>query len=428
LLEGLSPGIKEPIVDLYGKPELLFFGPDEGTADLMNWSALHARARGAPWWKSFTTGKSASLLGGVPHDTYGMTSLSVRQFVLGIYKHLGLREKDITKVQTGGPDGDLGSNEILLTSDRTIAVIDGSGVVHDPAGIDRNELVRLAKARKMVSHFDRACLGKEGYVILIEDQDVKLPSGEVVADGTEFRNTAHFRYKADLFVPCGGRPEAINLSNVAQMLDHESKPRYKYIVEGANLFITQQARLFLEKRKCIVFKDSSANKGGVSCSSLDVLAGLSLTDEEHTNLMTFPNQPVAPAFYQSYVKDIQDKICQNASLEFSCIWKEHARLGGAKSRAILSDELSTKINELQTELESSDLFDDLSTRGAVLSQAIPQTLLAQVNLDTLMERLPVPYQRALFSSWLASHFIYTYGIDATAVNFLHFCKSLTVSS
>lgn len=91
---------------------------------------MHARARGADtWWKSFTTGKSAKLLGGVPHDVYGMTSLSVRQYVLGIYKQLGLREKDITKVQTGGPgmssvaytwymavaygrfvDGDLGSS------------------------------------------------------------------------------------------------------------------------------------------------------------------------------------------------------------------------------------------------------------------------------------------------------------------------------
>lgn len=27
----------------------------------------------------------------------------MRQFVLGIYKQLGLRERDITKVQTGGP-------------------------------------------------------------------------------------------------------------------------------------------------------------------------------------------------------------------------------------------------------------------------------------------------------------------------------------
>lgn len=65
---------------------------------------VHARDRGAEtWWKSFTTGKSAEKLGGVPHDAYGMTSLSVRQYVIGIYKQLGLQEKNITKVQTGGP-------------------------------------------------------------------------------------------------------------------------------------------------------------------------------------------------------------------------------------------------------------------------------------------------------------------------------------
>jgi hypothetical protein len=28
LIPGKTPGIKEKLVDLYGKPELLFFGPD----------------------------------------------------------------------------------------------------------------------------------------------------------------------------------------------------------------------------------------------------------------------------------------------------------------------------------------------------------------------------------------------------------------
>ena len=71
---------------------------------MMDWAALHARSRGAEtWWKSFTTGKTAKTLGGIPHDTYGMTSLSIRQYVLGIYKQLGLKEAEITKVQTGGP-------------------------------------------------------------------------------------------------------------------------------------------------------------------------------------------------------------------------------------------------------------------------------------------------------------------------------------
>ncbi|KIK99830.1 hypothetical protein PAXRUDRAFT_822277 [Paxillus rubicundulus Ve08.2h10] len=424
LIPGQTPGIKERLVDLYGKPELLFFGPDEGTADMMDWAALHARDRGAEkWWKSFTTGKSAELLGGVPHDTYGMTSLSIRQYVLGIYKQLGLREKDVTKVQTGGPDGDLGSNEILLSSDKTIVIIDGSGVLADPAGINREELVRLAKLRVPVVNFDKSKLSKDGYMVKVEDQDVKLPSGEVVLDGTDFRNGAHLRFKADLFVPCGGRPEAVNISNVAALVDTEGKPHFKYIVEGANLFFTQQARLHLEKRKVVLFKDSSANKGGVTSSSLEVLAGLALSTEEYVDHMIFKDGKPSE-FYQNYVKDIQAKITENAAVEFQCIWREHARLQGAKPRTQISDELSSTLNNLQAELESSDLFEDLPSRKGVMRRAIPKTLVDQIGLDILLERLPEAYQRALFSSWVSSHFIYKYGVNASSVDFFHFARDL----
>jgi len=170
-------------------------------------------------------------------------------------------------------------DEILLSSEKYIAIVDGSGVLADPNGINHDELVRLAKARKMVSHFDKSKLSKDGYVVLIEDHDITLPSGEVIPDGIDFRNTAHFRYKADLFLPCGGRPEAVNISNVGQLFDEDGKCHYKYIIEGANLFLTQQARLYLENRGVVVFKDASANKGGVTSSSLEVLAGLGLSDQ-----------------------------------------------------------------------------------------------------------------------------------------------------
>ncbi|TFK40459.1 NAD-specific glutamate dehydrogenase [Crucibulum laeve] len=424
LIPGQTPGIKEPIVDLYGKPELLFFGPDEGTADMMDWAAIHARERGAEtWWKSFTTGKSAQKLGGIPHDTYGMTSLSIRQYVLGLYKQLGLREKDVTKVQTGGPDGDLGSNEILLSSDKTVAVIDGSGVVADPNGLDRAELIRLAKLRVPVGNFNTSKLSKDGYLVKVEDHDLRLPSGELVLDGTDFRNGAHLRFKADLFVPCGGRPEAVNISNMAALIDSEGKPHFKYIVEGANLFLTQQARLHLEKRKVILFKDSSTNKGGVTSSSLEVLAGLALSTQEYIDLMIFKDGKPSE-FYQNYVKDIQAKISENAANEFQCIWREHARLQGTKPRTTISDELSSTLNNLQAELENSDLFDDVPSRKGVIRRAIPKTLVGQVGLETLMERLPETYQRALFSSWVASHFIYKYGVNASSVDFFHFARDL----
>ncbi|KAI8456081.1 Glutamate/Leucine/Phenylalanine/Valine dehydrogenase-domain-containing protein [Phakopsora pachyrhizi] len=415
LIPGESPGIKEPIVDLCNRPEALFFGPDEGTAEMMDWAALHARERGYSQWKSFTTGKSAGLLGGIPHDAFGMTSLSVRQFIVGIYRSLGLKETEVTKIQTGGPDGDLGSNEILLSKDKTITIIDGSGVIHDPNGLDRSELSRLARERKMVTNFDKTKLTNEGYFVSVDDNDVVLPSGELVPDGTSFRNEAHFRYKADIFVPCGGRPEAINVGNVSRMWDAEGKCNVKYIVEGANLFITQQARLVLEKKGVVLFKDASANKGGVTSSSLEVLVGLGLSDSEYLDLMTSQNSPGFSEFYTDYVRDIQRTITFNGAAEFQCIWKES--MSGQKPRAVITDEIGKILMKLQTQLEESDLFNYLEGRKAVLKQAIPRSLIAKVGLETLMERLPESYQRSLFSSFVAYRYIFQYGLSASAVDF-----------
>lgn len=55
-------------------------------------------------------------------DRYGMTTLSVREYVLGIYRKLGLDPGMVRKLQTGGPDGDLGSNEIKLANEKYTAV------------------------------------------------------------------------------------------------------------------------------------------------------------------------------------------------------------------------------------------------------------------------------------------------------------------
>jgi glutamate dehydrogenase len=71
------------VIDLDGKPEILFLGPDENSADLMDPACLFMKKKNYKLWKSFTTGKSPSL-GGIPHDVYGMTTTSVRQYVKGI--------------------------------------------------------------------------------------------------------------------------------------------------------------------------------------------------------------------------------------------------------------------------------------------------------------------------------------------------------
>jgi glutamate dehydrogenase len=154
-----------------------------------------------------------------------MTTRSIHPYVLGVLEKLGLEESSVTKLQTGGPDGDLGSNEIKISKDKTTAIVDGSGVLYDPAGIDRTELLRLATSRKMIDNFDISRLGPQGFRVLVSEVNVRLPDGTSVPNGTNFRNNFHLSAyaAADIFVPCGGRPEAVSVSNVGQLYDVKAR-------------------------------------------------------------------------------------------------------------------------------------------------------------------------------------------------------------
>lgn len=433
LLKQTIPGVKDNYVDLYNKPEILFLGPDEGTAGYVDWATLHARARGAPWWKSFLTGKSPAI-GGIPHDEYGMTSLSVRAYVNKIYEKLNIDNATIKKIQTGGPDGDLGSNEILLSrEEQYVAIVDGSGVLFDPQGLDKGELLRLAKERKMIDHYDQSKLSKLGKVVLVDDVEVELPNGYSVMSGVNFRNTFHLKIKevfgdnkVDLFVPCGGRPSAIDTNNVHELIDSKTgKSIIPYFVEGANLFITQSAKIVLEKAGCIIFKDASTNKGGVTSSSLEVLASLSFDDKGFLSNMCVDSKTGAvPQFYQDYVKQVQKIIAYNAEWEFELLWNLRKATGITFTE--LSDKLSVTINKLGDELaESKELWnDDKEFRNAVLLDSLPPLLLKEIGIDNILERVPESYLKALFACHLASRFVYTRGIDSNPAKFLEFISSI----
>ncbi|OLY81852.1 NAD-specific glutamate dehydrogenase [Smittium mucronatum] len=419
ILVGNSPGIKERIVDLYGKEEILFFGPDEGSAGFMDWASKHAKHRGASFWKAFTTGKSQDM-GGIPHDKYAMTTNSVHQYVLGILRKLSIDESTITKFQTGGPDGDLGSNEIIISKDKTTSIVDGNGVLHDPSGINREELLKLAKNRKMIDNFDISKLGNGGFRVLVDETKITLPDGTFVLNGLDFRNTYHTSpySAATLFVPCGGRPESIDVNNVSKLISSDGVPRFKYIVEGANLFFTQDARIRIEKAGAVLFKDASSNKGGVTSSSLEVLSALSFSDDEHRSLMCTQPDGSLPEFYQKYVKEVQNKIIRNARLEFECIWKESLRTG--KPKCVLSDEVSKAIVIMRAQLESTSLWDNLKLRNVVLEEALPPLILQNLGLETIMKRVPQAYLKSIFSAHLASGFIYEFGTEPTQFSFFEY--------
>jgi glutamate dehydrogenase len=333
---------------------------------------------------------------------------------------------------TGGPDGDLGSNEILMGKEKIVAICDGFASVHDPVGINHDELVRLAKGRLSLKHFDTSKLSPKGFHVAITDRNKTLPDGQTVADGTAFRNTFHFTpyADADVMVPCGGRPASVDLRTVHRMLRDmpsatadtmlagpmsvpKNKLRFPMIVEGANLFITQDARLALENCGVHLFKDSSTNKGGVTSSSLEVLAGLALTDTEHAKMMCVPVGKPAPEFYQKQVEEICERVQMNAAREFECIWREATNNYKGGSKVLISDELSRKINTIKTFVQSSDMHHDAALFKFIISQYVLPSTLRQVSLDEVMKRVPQAYLVAIFAIYIASNFVYDYGLEGS---------------
>ncbi|KAJ9458975.1 Glutamate dehydrogenase 2 [Diplonema papillatum] len=413
----------DQVVDFLGSEEILFFGPDEGTAgDVVVWAALHAKKRGFKYWKAVTTGKP-NTMGGIPHDRYGMTTRSVHQQVLGVLRSQNRKEEEVTKVQTGGPDGDLGSNEILISKDKTVALVDGSGVLYDPEGLNRKELTRLVKARSTINGFNPKLLSKKGYLVEIGEKDRKLPNGDIV-DGLAFRNEYHLRgdIHADLFVPCGGRPESVNINNVHKMLDKDGTPRFKYIIEGANLFITRDARRVLEDHGVILMKDATCNKGGVTSSSLEVLAALAMSDDQHNQLMCVKEDGAVPAFYQEYVTEVQKIIEENARLEFEACWRER-EIGKLKYMTEISDLLSKKINSINDTLQQSNFMrENDHMKRLILEKALPNLLLKEVTMDKIVERVPDAYLLAICGSYFAAHYVYKFGLDSSEACIIDFMQ------
>jgi glutamate dehydrogenase len=127
---------------------------------------------------------------------------------------------------------------------------------------------------------------------------------------------------------------------------------------------------------------------------------------------------VIPPFYSKYVENVQRIIAENARLEFEAIWREHSKSG--KPRSVLSDEISLEIIKLDEELQKTSLWDNISLRKTIMEEALPETLLEQLGLDNILERVPVPYLKAIFGSYMASRFIYLNGIGASQFAFFDF--------
>jgi glutamate dehydrogenase len=412
------------IVDYWMQPEYIYLGPDENMHNSMiEWIADYAEFVHYKPGKAFISSKPRI---GINHKEYGVTSLGVNVYMHKSLEYIGINpNKDLFTIKiSGGPDGDVAGNQLhnlyrfYPKTARLLSITDGSGTMYDPNGISLEELEKLFKEGKPISHYPPEKLSSGGFLLDIltrkdesEYQQLTLfwkkendQLEKMWLAGNEwhpiYRSYLH-KVKTDVFIPAGGRPRTLNGQNYTDFLDDTGTPTSKAIIEGANLYLTADARTALEKKGVLIIKDSSANKGGVICSSLEVSIGLILSEEEFLELKS------------ELMVEILAHIEEKALLEANLLLKTYTET--KKPLTEISDLISKKINtytyqildylmdiELPRELDDPLIRTLLDYHPPLLRTRFPERIL---------NNLPDIQKKATIASHIASRMIYKKGLN-----------------
>ncbi len=412
------------IVDYLKRPEYLYLGPDENMHDSMiKWIAGFSAKYNYKPGTSFMSSKPRV---GINHKEYGVTSLGINMYMEEVLKYLGIdpHTDPFTVKMSGGPDGDVAGNQIYNfyryypKTAKLLALTDVTGTINDPEGLDLSILVELFKQGLGIKNYPAQQLHPGGF--LVDKTSKRSPTafvqqtlcwrnqdGNLLQDwisGSDMnhllRSNVH-QTPTDIFIPSGGRPRTLNESNFNEFLDERGRPTAKAIVEGANLYLTPGARRELEKLGVLIIKDSSANKGGVICSSFEVLSGLALGDELFFN------------HKKEIVDDILERIKQYSLHEARLLLRTHKETG--QYLTDISDQISDHINQFTFHL--LDYLDKIALNNDPMDPAIKCFLdyclpvLRDNFQDLLLKEIPEHHKKAIIARHIASNLVYRKGLS-----------------
>lgn len=412
------------VVDYYGDDEPIEIGPDENMHDgMIEAIAALSKKRGY----ILGVGIMSSKRFGINHKEYGVTSTGVVAFAeITMADALGIdigRDSFSLKM-TGGPNGDVAGNCLRIMLERcpdmqVRMILDGTAALYDPNGIDCNGLRRIVLTHDLDA-FDPVFLKEGGFIIyrtgrrmegLKEShRKVSRTAGELqeewldIDDFYRLYNSLVFTVKADLFIPAGGRPETIDGQNWRSFLDSDGVPSSRVIVEGANSFVTPEARLQLQKCGVVIMRDASANKCGVISSSYEIIANLLLSERE------FLDQK------ERYAGDVLSILKKRAADEARLILRRRKESGGNLLCSEISETISQNINSLYSRLfEFFSLRPELCLqppfRQAVINH-LPRMLQETTAFRQRVKRLPNKYLCAILAAEIGSSLVYTGSRDA----------------
>mmetsp|Transcript_37560 Transcript_37560/g.76812 ORF Transcript_37560/g.76812 Transcript_37560/m.76812 type:complete len:1078 (-) Transcript_37560:99-3332(-) len=385
---------REEVVDFVGKKEVLYLGPDEQVIpEDINWVIKRAKQRGYDTPAAFMSSKPRA---GINHKEYGVTSEGVNVYLDVALRHvlkIDPKQESFSIKITGGPDGDVAGNELKILAReygdnaKVVGIADGTGCAEDPNGLAWDELLRLVNDNLPIDQFNPSKLGEGGAVHTVDTEE-----------GVKARNSMHNRVQADAFIPAGGRPNTINIHNYKHFLNPDGSPSAPLIVEGANLFVTDEARqLLFEEAGVVIVKDSSANKCGVITSSYEICAAMMLSEEEF-----FDNK-------HQIVSEVLNKLHNYAQLEAELLFREFETYGGSLPQLskVVSDAVNAATDSLSVALESFSA-EDKEKLLPLFRFHLPQTMV-DMSFDKVHERVPAQYISNAIASCLASKLVYKEG-------------------
>lgn len=410
------------VVDYYGDDEPIELGPDENMHDVMvEVIARQAVKRGYVLGIGIMSSKRV----GINHKHYGVTSRGVFKFASIAMKQLDIdmhRDAFTVKI-TGGPNGDVAGNSMKLLikncpGARILSIIDASGAFYDPAGADTAAL-SLIIHRGDIEDFDPERLHPGGFILYsrqTRQEALKVLYRKVArtADGVEEswitadqlhreQDQLMFSVSADLFLPCGGRPETIDAANCRRLFAEDGTPTVRAIVEGANSYLSPDARKYIQQQGVIILRDASANKCGVISSSYEIIANLLMTEAEFLR------------HKEAYVSDVLKILDRRAEDEANLIFKRYQECGGRLLYTDISNAISNEINDHYDRLFAfyqgrPDLVDHRLSHKALL-QHMPDFIRMNAKYRARVARLPFKIKCAILSSEIAASIVYHGGWD-----------------
>ena len=383
------------VVDRLHHEELIYLGPDENISpELIEWVVDRGQRRGYPMPTALMSSKPGA---GINHKEYGVTSEGVVVFLDSALRVVGINPDTdtFTVKMTGGPDGDVGGNGIRILNreygDRAkiVGIADGSGCGEDPNGLDHNELIRLFEETLPIASFNKEKLGPNGRIATVEDPE-----------GVHLRNTLHDRIQADAFIPCGGRPATIHGGNWKNFLMDDGTPSSKVIVEGANLFLTPDARRELSNAGAVILQDSSANKCGVICSSFEISACMLLNTKQFMD--------IKETFVEQVLAKLRDLARAEAKL-LTRLHQHHPHLPLPEMSNRISKMMSRTADSINAHWDSMTQQQQVELQRLVIEH-LPEILLETAG-DSLWTDMPTAYIRWMMVKSLAARMVYREGFE-----------------